>query len=452
MLIRISVENFKSFDQPGELAMVASGKIRVKPEHRIMSGETPLLKHAGVWGANAAGKSNLASVFAFIQKTLADGLSPASAGDFCRSRKENESRTSVFEVQFSAGGSVYAYGFAAILSQQRITSEWLHRLLPQGGSHCLFDRDDGDLPVIGDGVPLSDAEKCRFDVYAEDFAGERSGLFLAEMNRGKRLDPDSQLFFFREVYGWIMNNIIVMWPDGGRAGTGSYYDGVSLEEVCRLIRSFDTGISDLKIRKISTEEMRRTIPAHEMKEIFDRLLTRSKDANLPELQTTWRSENGFFNIRFHAGDPCPEITVLVLRQGESPFDFAFGELSAGTRKLFDLADLLLAQRPDTVFVVDELERSLHPHLIERFLRLFREAQSGTGRQLIFTTHEAAILAQDLLRRDEIWFVERGADLASTIYSLDRFTERYDGKLAAAYLAGRYGAVPVFGEYSFGKGG
>ena len=69
-------------------------------------------------------------------------------------------------------------------------------------------------------------------------------------------------------------------------------------------------------------------------------------------------------------------------------------------------------------------------------------------QLIFTTHESSIMDQELFRRDEIWFVERGVNNSSQIYSLDRFKERYDKKLSKAYLEGRYGAIPVFTSFSF----
>ena len=85
------------------------------------------------------------------------------------------------------------------------------------------------------------------------------------------------------------------------------------------------------------------------------------------------------------------------------------------------------------------------------LKLFMEAHDGTRMQLIFTTHEDTIMDQILFRRDEIWFVERDADNASKIYSLDRFKERYDKKLSKAYLEGRYGAIPVFKQFSFRKG-
>ena len=98
--------------------------------------------------------------------------------------------------------------------------------------------------------------------------------------------------------------------------------------------------------------------------------------------------------------------------------------------------------------VDELERSLHPKLTERFLQLFMQLHDEQRMQLLFTTHESSIMDQAIFRRDEIWFVERNAENASSIYSLDRFKERYDKVLSKAYLEGRYGAIPVFSTFDF----
>ena len=80
-----------------------------------------------------------------------------------------------------------------------------------------------------------------------------------------------------------------------------------------------------------------------------------------------------------------------------------------------------------------------------------ESHEDARMQLVFTTHEDTIMDQSLFRRDEIWFVERNAENSSTIYSLDRFKERYDKKLSKAYLEGRYGAIPVFRHFSFREG-
>ena len=109
------------------------------------------------------------------------------------------------------------------------------------------------------------------------------------------------------------------------------------------------------------------------------------------------------------------------------------------------------QDDDIAYVVDELERSLHPKLTEHFLKLFSERHKDHKIQLLFTTHEAAIMDQELFRRDEIWFIERDGENNSKIYSLDRFKERYDKKLSKAYSEGRYGAIPVFNRFEFRKG-
>ena len=451
MLIKISVENFKSFDQKEELSMISSSKMQGNKNHRLQIKQTKLLKNAVVYGANASGKSNLVTTFAFIKATLMEGLPVVSVNDFCRNTEENKNRESVFELQFTVGDTFYAYGFSAILSQRKITEEWLYELMQDGGAHQLFVREGVSSPVLGEDVKLSAAEKSRFAVYSEDFVGQETKLFLAEMNHGKKYDDTSKLLFFQEVFGWLMNNVIVVNPNVGISNTEAYYSDESLENISRLIQTFDTGVTEIKTRKITAEEMSKMIPTDVVQEIFNHLMVQMRLTGMPSIQMTWRVEGGFFNIRIIQGNPEPEITTLVLKHGKSAFDFNFAEESDGTKRLFDLIDMLLTDRPDTLFVVDELERSLHPKLTERFLKLFMEAHDGTRMQLIFTTHEDTIMDQVLFRRDEIWFVERDADNASKIYSLDRFKERYDKKLSKAYLEGRYGAIPVFKQFSFRKG-
>lgn len=451
MLIKISVENFKSFDKREELSMISSSKVQVNKNHRVKIKQTNLLKNAVVYGANASGKSNLVAAFAFIKEVLMEGLPMGSVNDFCRNAEENKTRESVFELQFTVGDTFYAYGFSAILSRRQITEEWLYELMQGGGARQLFIREGNKAPSLGDGVNLtSSAEKNRFEVYADDFAGHDTQLFLAEMNRGKKYDAKSRLIFFPMVFKWIMNNIIVINPNMGISNTGAYYNEESLENISRLIQTFDTGITDIKTREISIEEMGTMIPGEVVQNIFAQLKAQMQMTNLPNIQMTWRLKDGFFNIRIKKNAE-PEITTLVLRHGRSVFDFNFSEESDGTKRLFDLIDMLLTDRPDTVFVVDELERSLHPKLTEHFLKLFMEAHDSVRMQLVFTTHEDTIMNQNLFRRDEIWFVERDADNDSKIYSLDRFKERYDKKLSKAYLEGRYGAIPVFQQFSFQKG-
>ena len=163
-----------------------------------------------------------------------------------------------------------------------------------------------------------------------------------------------------------------------------------------------------------------------------------------------RSDTNFFNIEW-IGSEEPRITTIKLRHGKSIYDFDFEDESDGTRRLFDLLDMLLMKDDDVVYIVDELERSLHPKLTEHFMLLFGERHKQHKIQLIFTTHESTIMDQELFRRDEIWFIERDENNNSKIYSLDHFKERYDKKLSKAYLEGRYGAIPVFNNFSFEEG-
>lgn len=186
------------------------------------------------------------------------------------------------------------------------------------------------------------------------------------------------------------------------------------------------------------------IPKEVLSEILNSFKKQMQMTSLSQLKMTWRISDGFFNVRLlDAGEP--ETTTLVLKHGKSLFDFSFKEESDGTKRLFDLMDMLMNKKEDMVFVVDELERSLHPKLTEHFLKLFMKAHENDKVQLIFTTHEDTIMDQEIFRRDEIWFVERDKDNTGNIYSLDRFKERYDKKLSKAYLDGRYGAIPVFNQ-------
>jgi hypothetical protein len=107
--------------------------------------------------------------------------------------------------------------------------------------------------------------------------------------------------------------------------------------------------------------------------------------------------------------------------------------------------LFFETRRTNVIFIDEIDRSLHTNLTKRFLELFYEFNQDEGCQLIATTHDSNLLDLDLLRQDEIWFVERQNNHSSNIYSLNKYKERFDKKIDKEYLLGRYGAIPIFDE-------
>ena len=118
------------------------------------------------------------------------------------------------------------------------------------------------------------------------------------------------------------------------------------------------------------------------------------------------------------------------------------EESDGTIRLLQLLEILLVNENKT-YVIDELDRCLHPMLTYRFMEIFLDLAKKRNVQLIFTTHESRLLNFELFRRDEVWFVNKDENGASEVYSLDEYNERFDKKLDKAYLEGRYGGVPVF---------
>lgn len=142
------------------------------------------------------------------------------------------------------------------------------------------------------------------------------------------------------------------------------------------------------------------------------------------------------------------IETISFKHGKSMLDFEFCEESDGTRRIFDFLDILFNK--NSVYVIDEMERSLHPNLFKHFIELLNQYQEISNIQVIFTTHQSEIMSQDLFRRDQIWFVESDKNNDSKIYSLDTFNERFDKKISKAYLEGRYGATPQFKSFNINE--
>jgi len=447
MLVKVSIENFKSFDSATELTMISSNKIRANASHRLKIKSTQLLKYGVVYGANASGKTNLVEFFRFFKDCVRGGIPMEATQMFCKNKEENKERESNFELQLTVDDKFYAYGFSAILSKRKITGEWLYELYQNGTARCLFERTGSKKPILDETITLSNVEKNKFEIYSEDFAGNETTLFLTEMNRGKKYEGRSKLIFFKDVYDWIQKHISIITPNTPLVNLEYYYNDDSLQLINKLIETFDTGISKVKIEEISLDELANAMPKPVFDKVMSHVKTTIEEQEEPDFQITMRSNESFFNIDVK-GHNEPKVTTIRLQHKKSFFDFGFEEESDGTRRLFDLMDMLLNKRDDMLYVVDELERSLHPKLTAHFLELFMELHEEHRMQLLFTTHESSIMDQSIFRRDEIWFVERNAENESTIYSLDRFKERYDKVLSKAYLEGRYGAIPVFSAFEF----
>ncbi len=447
MLVKILINNFLSFEGETELTMIPSNKTTKKAEHKISVKSTSLLKYAAIYGANAAGKSNLVEAFKFIQYCVLKAIPARATTMFCKSKEDNSYNPSTFEIQFTTNGKFYAYGFSLILKERKIISEWMYELYQNGSAKTLFERVQDKKPKIGENVTLESNDNLKMQTYLEDFDENSNTLFLSFMNRDKKYTSSSKLSFFKDVFNWIKDSLDVCTPQTSLISFEYYYNEASLSIINELIKTFDTGISEVSIDEISKDELKKELPEPIFYSLMEDLKKKFEDEGVEKFKVSMRSNNSFFNIESLDNGEL-KVTTIKLKHGNSFYDFKFREESDGTRRLFELIDILLNKSENKVYVIDEMERSLHPKLTAKFIELFDQMHPKQKIQLIFTTHESSIMDQELFRRDEIWFVERNKNNNSNIYSLDKFKERYDKKLSKAYLEGRYGAIPVFTSFEF----
>lgn len=447
MLIRFSVENFKSFNDRQELVMIPAKKLKTNKDHIIYLDKVSVLRNATIYGANASGKTNIIDAIRFAKYVITKKIPMEASKMYCRVFSENQEKESRFEFEIFKNGKFYAYGFSLLMSEQIIKSEWLYELLPNK-QIMLFERETDDNRLeLGENLILDEIDDMRFKTYKLDFEDNNTGLFIREMNRNKKMNKESKLIFFRDVFDWFDEDLVTILPDQPITNFEYFYGDGGSDKTNEIIELFDTGISKVKIEEITVADLKNKIPskvAEEILQSFKNKLEESMDSM--KVTMSIRTNTAFYNIKGLKGEE-PIITTIRLEHGNSFSDFEFSEESDGTRRLFDLLDILISNEKNKIYVIDELERSLHPKLTYKFLEIFFEHLKENNTQLIFTTHESTIMDQELLRRDEIWFVERNKDNVSHLYSLDRFKERYDKKLSKAYLEGRYGAVPVLKNFS-----
>ena len=138
----------------------------------------------------------------------------------------------------------------------------------------------------------------------------------------------------------------------------------------------------------------------------------------------------------------------MFQHGTDERKYEYGEESDGTQRLIELLDVILNDDEDKVFIIDELDRSLHPQMTIKFVETFLKFSENKTTQLIITTHESNLMDLNILRRDEIWFAEKEQNNNTNLYTLEKFKIRYDKVVSKDYLAGRYGAVPVFKDFEY----
>lgn len=451
MLIRFNVKNFLSFsssedDRSEEFSMIC-GKVRSKKDHVFDDGNLKLLKFAAIYGANASGKSNLVKSMKFMRSTVQRGLPKGHSDLFCKSDSSNKFKPSYFEIEIKLDQKYYSYGFEVLLSNSEFISEWLIELHPDNSDRTLFLRDIANSTFEIGGQLSEKGLYEKIKSYMEDIQDDTSALFLTIMSKNKKNLYESfpSANVLKDVFTWVDKQFDINFPNQPISDYTYLVKADKVSEICKLISAFGTGITNFELVEIDSEKVIRKYPDAFWKEILatidKRLAEVKNNPKREELGLIVRSPGDFLIITIDKEENIKFETIEFYHSAKDIL-FRLDEESDGTVRILDLLEILISGNGKT-YVIDELDRCLHPSLTYKFVETYFEFAKERNIQLIVTTHESRLLDFDLLRRDEVWFVDKKQTGVSNIYSLEEYNARFDQKIDKAYLEGRYGGVPIF---------
>jgi uncharacterized protein len=438
MLITFKISNFLSFDTTTEFLMQA-GTVR-ELSHHVIKGkarsDVDILKSAIIYGANASGKSNFIKAIDFAKQIIINGLSKNILDNkHFRLDKTNVHKPTQFEFEFKHNGKMYAYGVILSLKNKKIKEEWLFELL-KTTDKPIFERKvlENGKSDIDLNLKLEAEAKIRFDVYKKDIKDTQ--LFLSEIN-DKNMDDVQNITPFKDAFDWFDHNLVVLYPDTTLQDLSFIGNNQVMKNAfCYFLTQFKTGVHAVETME---QDMDISFPNEIQEEILNNLNERKGNAVniIIDKKTFTVSKNELGEVKIFKLH-----TKRTINNSNEMENFEIDEESDGTRRLMDFIPILLGlSKTGTTFLIDEIDRSLHPELTQKILEVFFENTQNIESQLIATTHESSLLNLNLLRRDEIWFVEKDKNGASQMYSLEQFKPRHDKEVRKAYLQGRFGAIP-----------
>ncbi|WP_116245677.1 ATP/GTP-binding protein [Nocardiopsis sp. FIRDI 009] len=436
MLLSFRVENHKSIREEQQLLLTP-----VYDDARPEEADWEATTVAGIFGANASGKSNVLDALSFMRNTVQWSFRVNEPGGGMRRHpfeldSHSRQEPSTFVVDLMLDGVRHMYGFS--VDDEHVAEEWLYAY-PKRRKRVVFEREGAEFG-FGDGVSS--------DLRQVEGITAPNVLFLTVAAQAKQ---EAVL----PVHQWFTKDVVFA-AERGPEPPRWLRDGEATEEHMRilgdLLVSAGTGVRSVELLEDDSRGSD-----------FVRFLKRRVGGALA-VDEAHRSRGGddvVVHTATGSGKPLGYLLpvmdpytstagpiLLFHHEGEGDVQpLVWGEESLGTRTLAAVG--FEAQRvleTGGVFVIDEIDASLHPYLSARIISLFRdERHNPKGAQLVFTSHDAALLGrirgEEVLKRDHIWFVEKGDEGATTLYPLSDFKPRSDDNRARRYLTGRYGAVP-----------
>jgi hypothetical protein len=427
MLVEFSVKNFRSIRDEQTLSLVASNYYAENKEVLInikLPGlaKTSYLPSAIVFGANASGKSTLIYALATLKEMVLKAFNqePGRALLYTPFALDSDFKSAAteFNIIFTAEGVRYAYALS--YGAEYVLEESL-AAYPHGREQLWFRRYydvDRQTTIC---KPTTRYLKVPADVF-------------------EILRDDVPLISLMIKLNYASMKPIAQW----------FTDGLVI-----IDRSTDTSQDMLRLRDYSTALLKGETGSAQMRNMLMNMIKRADFGILegqvvsmpaPDFPDEWREI--FTEEIFKRLNDAEQEAVRFEHQskdGSQFFDFEVE--SAGTRRLFELAgpiaDVLSSAK---TVVIDELDSSIHPLLLNEIIRLFQSPITNpNGAQLICTVHSTSTMENGLMRRDQIWFTKKRRYGSTELYPLSDYKPRKDENIEASYLTGRYDAIPVIPE-------
>jgi len=439
MLLAFRASNVRSFRDRFDLSLQATAIAEENVARSIpwrhgdtASGRVKVLPAAGVFGANASGKTNVLRVMDdmrdFVNMSFPESVRHRGRKDRTlrawrrpfRMDGQSEGEPSYYEVDIVIDGVRYEYGFE--VDDHEILSEWAYKY-PRGKAATIFRRDGDELEVKTPGAGPAKRLLRRDALF----------LSLAQAVEYEELEP---------LYKWFRNNLILAAASSREA---RWRDTVNLmtndlrrRQVLDLLRVADLGITDATPQSPDPKQIER------VRGIMKALRTAMPD-DFPDV-----GEEDFSDFELNAA-----VGLFLSHKGANGHvQFDASDESLGTLVWLGLiGPVLEALANGTVLLADEIESSLHPRLVTELVRMFQKPDTNpNGAQLIFNSHEARLLgnsqADRVIGRDQVWFTEKLSDGGTRLYPLSDMNPRSDEAVARRYVEGRYGGTPLISQAEF----
>ena len=400
MILEFSIANFLSYKDKVTFSMLANSN-KGLDDNYVSDNGMKILKTAAIYGANASGKTNLFQILTDITRMLRDSnntdinaklpIIPFALAE------DSKVKPSEFEIKFIVDGIRYVYGFVA--SAKSVYEEYLY-YYPHGRETKIFDRTDTDNYSF----PQKE-EKILKDIALKTASNKFFLATATNWNYEKTKAPYMFLISDINTFNNLRNLREIAYKK--YLENGDNLKSFALD----FLTKADLNIEDYKI--VETE-------------VPDELL-----ATLPDFIKSTIKEK-------------PKIFTTLFKHKASKNALTYEEESMGTQIVFSFIPFIMeAFNGRKVIIVDELDKSLHPYLVEMLVQMFNDPElNKMGSQLIFNTHDTNLLKLNILRRDQIWFVEKDSSNGiSDLYPLSDFTVRKTENIEKGYMLGRYGAVP-----------